>query len=340
MKKLGVAIIGTGWVAPEHIRAFKMSPGAEVRAIVSRSEGKGRATAEKSGLENCKVYTDYKECLKDESIDIICICTPNHLHCEQTILAAEAGKHILIEKPLAMTWEDCKRMRDAVQKAGVKTLVGFVGRFNPYMVTVKNLIKDGFLGKLFYAETDYWHKINESYPCYEWTATKEVGGSSLLAGGCHAVDAMRQFMKPEVVSVTACTTSCDKTNFEYEGTIAIIVKFADGTCGKIGSSYDFISPYIFNVRVFGNEGSLINDRIYAPHKINQQQGYMQIPVKTLDSGDVVHHNFPEQDGYFVECIINDVECESNIYDAMKTHEIIFAADASAELGKTVELPLD
>ena len=100
MKKYGVMIVGTGWVSGEHIRAFEMTERAQVTAIVSRSREKGEAKMREYGLEGrCKVYTDYQEGLKDPNVDIVVICTPNDMHCEQTILAAEAGKHILIEKP-------------------------------------------------------------------------------------------------------------------------------------------------------------------------------------------------------------------------------------------------
>lgn len=136
------------------------------------------------GLEGrCKVYTDYQEGLKDPNVDIVVICTPNDMHCEQTILAAEAGKHILIEKPVALTWEDTKRMDEAVRKAGVKTLVGYVLHYNPLFVTAKKIQKD-FIGELKYAETDYFHRVMGDIPCYQWTCKKSVGGSSLLAGGC------------------------------------------------------------------------------------------------------------------------------------------------------------
>ena len=118
MKKYGVMIVGTGWVSGEHIRAFEMTERAQVTAIVSRSREKGEAKMREYGLEGrCKVYTDYQEGLKDPNVDIVVICTPNDMHCEQTILAAEAGKHILIEKPVALTWEDTKRMDEAVRKA-------------------------------------------------------------------------------------------------------------------------------------------------------------------------------------------------------------------------------
>jgi predicted dehydrogenase len=338
MKKYGVAIIGTGWVSGEHIRAFELNPHSSVVAIVSRSLDKGAAKAKEYDLADCRVYTDYDECLKDARVDIVCICTPNHMHADQTVKAANAKKHILIEKPIALSLKDAKRMKQAVDLAGVKTLVGYVLRWNPLFVTAKTMMAQGYIGNLYYAETDYFHRVTDTYPCYEWTCKKDIGGSSLLAGGCHAVDAMRWFMQDEAIEVTAYSSSC-RDDLEFDGTLVMILKFKNGAIGKIGSSYDTISPYIFNVHLFGDKGSLINNKIYSPEMLEGQSDYMQIPVTTPDSGDVTHHPFPQEIDHFMECIIQDKETIVSLDDAMKTQEIVFAADISALENRPVKLPL-
>lgn len=339
MKKLGVMIVGTGWVSGEHINAFETSGKAEVVAIVSRKYEKGRAKADEYNLgDRCKVYTNYEEGLKDPNVDIVVICTPNDLHCEQTIKAAEAGKHILIEKPVALTWEDTKRMNEAVQKAGVKTLVGYVLHYNPMFKAAKKLQKD-FVGDLYYVETDFFFRLESDIPCYDWNCKKSVGGSSLLAGGCHAVDAARWFVKDEVESVYAQSTKL-RTDLEFDGTICTIVKFKNGTVAKIGSSYDTISPYVFNLHLCGSKGTLWNKKLWSPGMIEGQNDYITLPVTTPNSGDVKHHPFPEQAAHLIDCIINDKETDCPLSDAVKTQEVIFAADLSAETGMPVKLPLE
>ena len=338
MKQYGVLIVGTGWVSGEHIRAFEMNPYSRVTAIMSRSQEKGYAKAVESGVPNAKIYTDYDEALRDEEVNIVCICTPNHMHAEQTIKAAEAGKHILIEKPVALTWEDTKRMKAAVDKANVKNLVGYVLHWNPLFLNAKAM-QEEYIGKLYYAETDYFHRVTGNYPCYEWTCKKEVGGSSLLAGGCHAIDAMRFFMQEEVEEVVAYSSGC-RTDLEFDGTLCALLKFKNGAVGKVGSSYDIISPYIFNVHLFGDKGSLLNNKLYSPGKISGQRDYMELPVETPDSGDVTHHPFPQEIDHFMDCIVNDKETSISLSSAMKTQEIVFAADRSAAIGKPVRLPLE
>lgn len=337
MKIYGVLIVGTGWVSSEHIRAFEMNPHSKVVAICSRTEAKARERAAQFHLEGVNVYTSYEAALQDPAVDIVCICTPNNLHARQTIQAAQAGKHILIEKPIALNWEDCKSMKAAVDKAGVKTLVGYVLRWNPLFVNAKKM-QEQYLGRLYYAETDYFHRVTESYPCYEWTMKKEVGGSSLLAGGCHAVDAMRWFMQDEVTEVVAYSSTC-RSDLEFDGTLVMLLKFKNGTMGKVGSSYDTISPYIFNLHLFGDKGSLLNNKLYSPGMIEHQRDYVMLPVETPDSGDVSHHPFPEEINHFIDCIVNNTKCIVDLNDAMKTQEIVFAADLSAATGKPVSLPL-
>lgn len=337
-KIYGVMIVGTGWVSGEHIRAFEMDPRAQVVAIVSRSYEKGRAKADEYNLgERCKIYTDYDESLKDPNVDIVVICTPNHMHCEQTIKAANAKKAILIEKPIALNWKDTKRMAEAVRANGVKTLVGYVLHYNPLFMAAKKLQKD-FIGKLTYVETDYFHRVTSEIPCYDWTCKKSVGGSSLLAGGCHAVDAARWFVNDEVESVYAQSSKM-RTDLEFDGTIALIVKFKNGCVAKIGSSYDFISPYVFNVHLCGDKGTLWNEKLWSPGMIPEQRDYMTLPVLTPNSGDVKHHPFPEEVAHFMDCIVNDRETECSIFDAVKTQEVVFAADLSAETGEVIHLPL-
>jgi predicted dehydrogenase len=338
MKQYGVAIIGTGWVSSEHIRAFTLNPKTKVVAIISRSKEKGLRRAAESGLgEDLEIYTDYDAALRDPRVDIVSICTPNHLHAEQAIKAAEAGKHIFIEKPIALNWADVKAMKAAVDRAGVTTMVGYVLHWNPLFMTVKSML-DEYIGRLYYAETDYFHRVTEEYPCYAWTCKKDIGGSSLLAGGCHAVDAMRWFMQSDVEEVSAYSSKC-RQDLEFDGTLVMILKFKNGAIGKIGSSYDTVSPYIFNLHLFGDKGSLLNDKLYSPSRIIGQKDYMVLPVTTPNSGDVVHHPFKEEIAEFVNCIIEGRQPELCLNDAVKTQEIVFAADLSAATGKPVKLPL-
>ena len=339
MKILKVGIVGTGWVSDEYIRSFLLNPHTEVTAICSRSKEKAADKAKQHGLKNCTPYDDYATMLADSGIDIVCVLTPNFLHAEQTIMAAEAKKHIVIEKPIAIDWNDMLRMQEAVHRNKVKTIVGFVLRWNPLFKTAKEMISRDVIGEPFYAEVDYLHRIDESYNCYEWSKSEKTGGSILQVGGCHAVDGLRWFMQQEATEVVALSGRY-RDDFDQDTTITSVAKFADGSMGKVCCSYDVICPYIYNLKLYGNKGTLINDKIWAEGTFPGQEEWIHLPVETPDSGDVSHHPFPDEVNHFVDTILNDTPCIVDLDDAIKTFEIIEAADRSAKGGGIpIKLPL-
>ncbi|RKY01037.1 gfo/Idh/MocA family oxidoreductase [Candidatus Poribacteria bacterium] len=336
--KLGIGIFGAGWVAGEHAKAYMNNPHCEIVAIGSRTEEGARAFAERLGIQNVRFYTDFQKFLDDPELDALSICTPPHLHAQETIEAAQAGKHILIEKPVALNLEDLRRMDNAVKEAGVKTVVSFVLRWNPLFQSIKALLEQGAIGKVFYAEVDYWHGIGPWYKQYKWNIKKEIGGSSLLSAGCHAVDAMRFFLGKEVAEVFAYSTKIWQ-DYEYDPTIAGVLRFTDGTIGKISSCLECTTPYQFNIDLLGEYGTIRNNKIYSKKLFPGQTDYAIIPTVLPDSGEVSHHPFQGEIDHFIDCILNDVESHVNLADAVKTHEIIFAMDLSAEEGRPVKLPL-
>ncbi len=341
MDKLGIGIVGPGWAGGEHIKAYMNNEHAEIVALCGRDESRTRAKMAEVGLEECTVYTDYEEMLKRDDLHVVSICTPNDLHVQQSIAAAQAGKHILIEKPIALNLEDLKKLRDAVREAGVKTVVGFVLRWNPLFETLKPLIEDDAIGRIFYGEADYFHGIGPWYKQFEWNVKKSVGGSSLLSAGCHAVDGLRWFMSDEAVEVTAYSTRSDGEDFrpyEYDPTIVTIIKFKSGAIGKVASSLECIQPYVFNINLVGDKGTIRNNKLYS-HKMPGQTDFATIPTILPDSGDVTHHPFQGEIDHLVNCVLNDEESFVNVEDGVKTHEICLAAEISAQEGRSVKLPL-
>lgn len=341
--KLGVAVHGAGWVSGEHLRAYQNNPHCQVVAISSRKEESARARAAEAGIENCKIYTSYEEMLADKDVDIVSICTPSDLHAAETVKAAQAKKHLLIEKPVSLNLADLKKMTEAVKKAKVKTVVGFVLHWNPLFETIKTLLADGAIGEIHYAEVDYYHGIGPWYKQFEWNVKKEGGGSSLLSAGCHALDGLRYFVGQEALEVTAYSTRTKApaySPYEYDTTSVSIIKFANGSVGKVASVIDCNMPYVFNILLCGSKGSIRNNQIWSKDlKYPGQTSWINIPTILPDSGDVTHHPFQGEMNHLVDCILRDQESHVNLADAYKTHEIIFGADRSAATGRPVKLPL-
>ena len=333
MRKMGVGIIGCGWVAEEYVKGFRKDERSEIRALVSRSKGKPENYRKKYELD-CTVDTDCTEMLGRDDIHIVVVSTPHDLHTQYVVAAAEAGKHVIIEKPVAMTIEDVRRQQDAVNKAGVKTIVSFVLHWNPLLETADRLIEQGAFGNIFMVEVDYFHRI--WWDPERWLGTKKQGGTSMIAGGCHAIDALRWFARSEAVEVTAYQVKTENP-IEYPGTNNAIVKFADGKVGRATSCFDAQMPYRFNIAIYGTEGSLRNNQIFAPKLFPGQNDFMRIPCILPDSGDVAHHPFQGEVAHFLDCIADDKRPFPDLEDAAKTMAVCFAADRSAEEGRPVAI---
>ena len=342
MAKLGVGVVGVGWVAGEHIRAYQANPLTEVRAMCSLTKEEAQARANQLGVQ-CDVYDDYAKMLSRSDIDIISIASPPNCHCGHAVGAARAGKHMLLEKAMATTLEDARMIRDEVAKAGVKSVVGLVLRWNPLFEIIKTQLADNAIGSVYLGEVDYYHGIGPWYAQYGWNVKKDVGVSSLLSAGLHALDAMRWFMGGEVVEVTQYATfgkAPEFKEYEYNPTTCTICKFADGRIGKVTSCIECIQPYVFSINLVGTRGTIRNNQVYSKTKYPGQTTWAQIPTILPDSGDVTHHPFTHEVAHLVDCITNNKESHCNAADSFKTHEVCFAADRSGMEGRPVKIPVE
>src|SRR5438552_16301416 len=164
--------------------------------------------------------------LADPTVHVVSICSYPQDHMKHAVAAAQARKHLIIEKPLALNWEDCLEIQKAVQTANVKTCVCFECRFSSQFRTIKALIDQGLLGRIHYAEVDYYHGIGPWYGQYRWNVRKDGGGSSLLSAGCHALDALLLCMEGEVEEVSSYATGSanpDFKKYEYPTTSVTIL---------------------------------------------------------------------------------------------------------------------
>ncbi len=341
MKEMGVGIVGTGWVAGEHIRAFNENPHTKVVALCSRTERSARDKAAECGI-TCDIFTDYARMLDQAGVDIVAVATPPDMHKDQAVGAAEAGKHLLLEKAMATTLEDARTIRDAVAKAGARSVVSFVLRWNPLFEIIKTQLADKAIGDVILGEVDYFHGIGPWYKQYAWNVKKDVGVSSLLSAGCHALDALRWFMGGEIAEVFQYATfgkAPEFKEYEYNPTSCTVLKFADGRIGKVASSIECIQPYVFNINLVGTSGTIKNNQLYSKAKMPGQTGWATIPTILPDSGDVTHHPFTFEVAHLVECIREGKESHASVADAYKTHEACFAADLSGKEGKPIALPM-
>ncbi len=341
MSELGVGVVGLGWVAGAHIDTFKQVAGVRVRAVCSRRKLDPAGLELKYGTP-IRVYNDLDAMLADRSIDIVDICTPHLLHARQAISSARAGKHVIIEKPLALSWEDAKAVRDAVRKAGVQACVCFEWRWSAQAAMTRSLLSQGLLGDLHYGEVDYLHGIGPEVRQFEWNVKKEWGGSSLLTAGCHALDALLGFMGEPVEEVTSLQSKSRRevyAPYEYPGTSVTLLRFRGGRVGKVASVVDCVQPYYFHVYLVGSEGSLLDTKLYSA-KVGglDPKKWSTMEVVPDDSEDVSNHPYLGQFRAFAEGIRKREPMPlTDLETALESHRVIFAADLSASRGSAVRL---
>jgi len=337
--KLGVAIHGAGQVAYAHAASWLKSPHAKIVSVTSRRKESAQRLVDKLGID-CAVGDDYDQVVGDPRVDIVNLSGPNHVHTEQGIAAAKAGKHILMEKPMCLSMEENRALSEAVTQAGVKSVVSFVLRWNPLVENLQSLLAAGAIGELFYVEIDYWHGLADWWTGFEWASKLKTGGSTMLTGGCHAVDAIRCLAGDEIVEVAAFGNN-QKGNFEYPANVVAALKFAGGAIGKTSALFDAEMPYQFNIDLAGTEGTVRDNRLWSKKLLPGQTGWTKMETVLPDSGAVDHHPFDDEINHLVDCIREDRESFVNIADAYKTHEVCIAIDRSiAQGGQPVRLPLE
>ncbi len=339
--RLGVGIRGAGQVAYEHARAIAASPHLRLAAVASRRRERSEALVHAMAAEGgpaARVYDRYEDMLEDPGVDIVSICMPNHLHAREAIAAFAAGKHLILEKPPAITWEELASLRAAARTATTRSVVSFVSRWHPMVRNLRAVLDQGAIGDIYYTEIDYWHGIKPSFASYEWIRRREFAGGAMITGGCHACDLARYLKGGEVAEVSAycCGTRQD---FDYPTTLVAAVRFADGTVGKLSASLDGVAfPYQMNIDLLGSKGAIRDNRIYSKPLFPEQSDFVTIATPTINSGAVSHHPFKQEIDNLVDAILHGVPVLSDVADACNSMAISLAIEESAAAGKPVAVP--
>ena len=198
MKTIKLGLIGAGGIAQAHCRAISEIDGAELVAASDLVQANVERTASRWGIP--KTFNDYNEMLKMDELDGVVVCTPTAVHAPPTIAALKAGKHVLCEKPLATTVEDCQRIAEAASRSGRKVTVHHQMRFVPTFERAKELIDNGHIGKVFAIEADYYHDMRRRAMRFDhWRLNPQTYQNIVLGGACHPIDLMQWILGDEIV---------------------------------------------------------------------------------------------------------------------------------------------
>jgi predicted dehydrogenase len=340
MKRYNVGIIGYGRAAAMHIAAINATSLAHVTSVFSSRRLEPAALGARHG-GTIACFQNLEDFLAQQELHAVSICSLPHLHARQAIAAAAAGKHLIIEKPIALDHNDCLAIRDAAQATRIKTCVCFEYRFSSQFRTVKAMIDRGLLGRVHYGEVDYYNGVGPWSEQYRWNTKKESGGSSLLSAGCHALDALLFFMGTDVQAVSSYTTQSahkDFARYEYPTTSVSIVRFKDGRVGKVTSCLDCLQPTRFHLHLVGSEGSVLNNKFYSTQMgALDRDRWSELAVSKLDGPDLASRAYQAQFETFFNALSRGEEMPlTSLKDALLAHEIIFGAERSAQRHEHVQ----
>ena len=349
-QKIGFGIIGCGGIAFDaHLPSLKEIPSAEVVAVSNRSEGKAIKAAEYCGISTW--YTDNQKVIDEEGVDAVVICIPPNGHAEWTIKAAEAGKHVLCEKPMARSVQECDKMIEAAHRNKVKLMVAEMKRFNPGFRKVKELIDEGVIGDVFMVR--YHNSYHEPHVRKAWWVQPEIsGGGEMMNELTHQVNTLR-WMIGEVKRVSALTNH--PWGPPPEDNAVVSLEFEGGAIGVVTVSwmtkeYNFAFPAPLDhawdekIEIFGAEGSILIETPFTYWRIPLKLSlYTEKELPGYNKG----WNFPRvpatnhyvaQIQHFIDCIRNDTESEVSGEEGRADLAVVRAAMESAETGRVVTLP--
>lgn len=249
---INFGLIGCGRVAPRHAQSFAELPGARLVAVADVLDARAQRFAKEYRAD---AYTDYRRLLEQRDVDAVSICTPSGMHAQMAIDAMQSGKHVIVEKPMAMNLRDADRMIATAESCGVKLCVILQNRYNPPMQDLRRVVDEGKLGRLLLGNaTVRWYRPQEYYED-GWHGTWAMDGGALMNQSIHHIDAL-QWLMGDVASVSAYTaTLAHKMQAEDIGVVAL--RFKSGALGTIeGSTVTYPENLEGSVAIFGERGSV------------------------------------------------------------------------------------
>lgn len=353
MNKLKVAVVGVGSISKHHIESYIKNNNAELIAFCDINEERLNFMGKKYGIT--RLYTDEAKMLAElPELDAVSVCTWNSAHAPCTIMALEAGKHVLCEKPMATNVEDAVAMKEAAEKNGKLLMIGFVRRFGKDCAIVNDLIKDDMLGEIYYAKVA---NIRRNGNPGGWFGEKNrSGGGPLIDLGVHSIDLVRYLMgMPNPVSVYGTTfnklgarndvktpkpyvsaSATDHDICDCEDLASALIRFDNGAVLSVEMSFSLnTADETNNIQIFGTDAGVKMDsdvKLYST-----TNGYLSNTTLAGKTGLDVDEAFRHEINHFVDSARGLVPCINPAEDGVALMRILTAIYASAESGHEVVL---
>jgi len=342
-----VGIIGCGKITQRlHLPQYSSCKDAEVVALADIDKNLASVVAGKYGIK--KVYENYMELVADKEVDAVSVCTPNHLHAEMVKACAEAGKHILVEKPIATTLEESDAMIQAARDNKVILMVEQTQRFDPNHEIAKEILEQEKLGRVLsvwgrigHAGPEYWNPDCDWKTGNPWYIQKEKsGGGALIDIGVHIYDLIRWLVGKQVKEISGRVATLGK-HYPVEDNAICHMEFDGGTIGGFGVSWT-TRPYQVDLLFYGEKGTM---KVAFGAKPPVMVSYGAVEGDPNCTGETF---VPEERkesklggpcAYFVSCVEQNKQPFISGEEGKKTLEGILALYKSSQTGAVVQLPL-
>ena len=326
--RLRVANIGMQF-GMSHVEGA-MQYGAEIAAICDNNTENLRAAGERYGIPEDRRLTDYMDIVRDPSIDIVTVAVPDQQHAKLSCDLLRAGKHVLCEKPLALTREDVTEIIRTADASDGKFMVGQICRFTPAFEQAKAIIDAGTLGEVYFAESEYAH----DYMALVDTWRSDPLRHGVIGGGCHAVDLLRWLVgDPQEVFAYGAHKLLPTVSYD-DATVAVL-KFRENVIGKVFVSTGCKRDYTMRTVIYGTKGTLICDNtspsmtLFGTDENGKVTDPQTIPV------EVNNHNAGREFAVFADAILHNKPIEMDAREGAKTVEACLAIIESSKTGQPV-----
>ncbi len=343
--RVKVGVIGSGFEADIHAESFRIMPeAAEVVAIASPTPGHAVRLAERYGIP--RVFTDYRDMLREPDIEMVTITAPNSLHAQMTVDIANAGKHVVCEKPLCMTLEEADLMIETCRQRGVLLMYAEELYFTPKYVKAKEMADQGAFGKVYLVKQSEKH----FGPHADWFWDVErSGGGVLMDMGCHGIAFCHWFLgRPTIKSVycqMATHVHADKTRGEDD--VICVIEFANGATGLVEDSWARRGGMQDRIEIHGSEGLTCADLHMGnalPTYSENGYGYAVEKAPTTKGWtwpvfeELWNYGFPQEMHHFARCVRGKEQPQATGEDGRVVMEALYAGYHSAGTGRKVSLP--
>jgi len=349
-RQLGACIVGCGMIARFHARALAEVPGAKLTALVSRHAANAERLCTEIGAGNVPIFTDLAQAVQRPDVDMVIITTPSGAHLEPALVAAKAGKHVVVEKPLEITPERCDRIIEACDKSGVQLCTIFPSRFHDANVTLKSAVDAGRFGRLTLGETTCkWWRPQSYYDDGGWKGTQALdGGGALMNQAIHNVDLLLWMMGP-ATHVSGFNATLVHERIEVEDTAVACLRFANGALGVIQATTSVHPGLPKTIAVHGDRGSAVIEQEdvlrweFQPHTPDDDAIKQRFAQKVGASGGaadpkaISHQGHARQLTDYVRAINSGTAPKVDGREGRRAVALICAIYESNRTGRAVEL---